>query len=115
MLLHREDQTFLRDREEGLVEAASVNCRPFNQCGDFREKRFEITEAGGASSGLELVANLRCPLFEGGNYRTFGFEHPRIFVCLRDADLALRQKAVAAGHVACREPEHLARHDLRTM
>ena len=39
VLLHGQDQAFLRHGEEGGVECAGVNGRPFDQRGDFVEQR----------------------------------------------------------------------------
>ena len=60
MLLHRQDQAFLRHRQEGFVEVAFIDRRAFDQRGHFVEQqRLEVAEAGGAGGCAQLLANAR--------------------------------------------------------
>jgi hypothetical protein len=64
MLLHRQDQAFLRHGEERFIETACVDRRAFDQRCHFVQQRFIVSEAGRTGLSLQKLSCTRSPRLE---------------------------------------------------
>ncbi len=116
--LHRQDQAFLRHREEGRVEAADQHVRALDQRRHLVEQRL-VGVQGQAflhRGHEQLALDLAPALVEAGDDRALVGELLFVAVGLAQHDaLGARLEAVAARQAAGRQPERANRHDLGAM
>ena len=113
--LHRQDQAFLRHREELGLELAQQHVRPFDQRGDFVEQG-RVVDRRGIELGRgvpQLARDLAVAGVEARDHRALRFELARVVVgVLQHHRVHRRLEAMAARLAAGRQTERGHRHDL---
>ena len=117
VLPHGEDQALLRHLEKGGIEAAGIDLRPFHQ------RRDLIEELGIAAEtrilfgclGLQLPLDLRSPRGVIGDHHAVALKPLGVLLRVREPDRALAHEAVPRGRISRFQPQHLPRHDARSV
>ena len=112
ILLHRQDQTFLRYVEERPVESACVNRRPFDQRGDLVEQRIGHDHLGVLGRSLQRRDDLRAAFGEVRNDLAFGFERRLISVGRCDGKVSPADEPVPGRRATRRKSERLRSDDV---
>ena len=117
VLLHGQDQAFLRHFEIFSLELANIDHRPFNQRSDFVEQAIGRIDRGVQflCFGIELQANGFAALRKAGNGLTLRPERFDVAFGVGDRDLTGRHEAVAARDITAGQPEQFARHQTITV
>ena len=114
---HRQDQAFLRHRQELGFELAHVHRGMFDQRGHLVEQVGVLAEAGVQQAGFgdELLLDVGATFGEVGNHLAFGQQGRLVGVGTDDVDIAAAHEAVALGRTAGLDVEHAARHHVGAM
>ena len=105
VLLHRQDQAFLRHGEEFRIERAGVDGGPFDQRGHFVEQRVGHDDRRAFGCRLRAGARSRRAVARIGQHLALRLERGCIGVGGFDGDVVARQEAMARGHVVRRQAE----------
>ena len=112
VLLHRQDEAFLRHFEERVVERAGVDGGPFDQRRHLVQQRVRHQDRGPGGRGLQCVDDPRPALGETGDHLAFGAQRFLVGVGRRDVDARASQETMAVGRAAGDEAERAHRHDV---
>jgi hypothetical protein len=113
VLLHGQNQAFLRHFEVFGFELADINHRPFDQRRHLVEQAVGRMDAGSklAGSGVELCGD-GCPPFREVDDDLARSQLGDILVRMVDDDLAARQEAMALRRPAALQPEDFSGNDV---
>ena len=110
VLPHRQDQTFLRHREEGLVEAAGVDGGALDERRHLVEQRVVLAQAGVSRSHAQQLGDARPSCLETRDDRALGFEDACIVARMLHPQLSRPVEAVPARGIPRRLTEDFPGH-----
>ncbi len=131
VLLHGEDQAFLRHIEEFLLELADIHLRPFDQSGHFVQQGAQHTAilVGHGQQFFHVEIGVPHPdrrillgqivqarhdaltaLREAGDHTAVAGQDLFVIVCVIDGDALAAHEAVAAGNVAAGQAQYIGQH-----
>ena len=115
VLLHRQDQAFLRHSQERRVETAGVDDRPFDERIDLVDQRIGHDDGRATRSRLQRGHDLAAPIGEARDHLALGGERLLVGVGGGNLDSAAAEESVSVGHATGGESECRHRHDSRAV